>query len=244
MRVEAYIEAIQEQGAALHRAAMAVGPDAAVPGCPGWTVAVLLEHLGLVQRWATSFVRDDRAASFDDLEEKPSFVDPERWFLDGLAELTAALRAAPPDLRCWTFRPAAAPLAFWARRQAHELAIHRSDVDAAASAVTAFDPEFAADGVDELVVTLLGERGGRFRASPPRSLAIRPADAAGALRIEILPDGRRIGPDGGDPADCVIAGRAADLYLFLWNRQPARQPEITGDLRVVEMWRSAVRVVR
>lgn len=33
---------------------------------------------------------------------------------------------------CWTFLDAPSPLAFWARRQAHETAIHRADAQLAA----------------------------------------------------------------------------------------------------------------
>jgi uncharacterized protein (TIGR03083 family) len=245
VRVEAYIEVLQGEGVALHLAAEAAGTDAAVPGCPGWTVAGLLEHVGLVHRWATGFVRDNRPGSFEDLEP-PDSTDPLRWYLDGLVGLVTALRAAPADLDCWTFLPAAStPLEFWARRQAHETAIHRADAEAARGVVPDFAPAFAADGVDELVVTLLGEQGRRrLRAAPPRSLAIRPADAAGGWRLDLLPEGRRIGRDDGSAADCVIEGRASDLYLFLWNRRPASAPEVSGDRALAELWRSAVRMVR
>ena len=50
----------------------------------------------------------------------------------GCADLVAALAAAPDDLECWTFLPAPSPRAMWARRQAHETAIHRVDAELAA----------------------------------------------------------------------------------------------------------------
>ena len=55
-------------------------------------------------------------------------------YRDGHAALVAALRDADPDLECATFMPAPSPLAFWARRQAHETAIHRYDAQSAAAA--------------------------------------------------------------------------------------------------------------
>ena len=54
------------------------------------------------------------------------------------------LRTADPAVRCWTFLPAPSPLAFWARRQAHETAIHRADAQLAAGPVTPFAADFAA----------------------------------------------------------------------------------------------------
>ena len=40
-------------------------------------------------------------------------------------------------MRCFAFLPAPSPLAFWARRQAHETGIHRADVESAGFACTA-----------------------------------------------------------------------------------------------------------
>src|ERR1019366_10224384 len=74
-----------------------------------------------------------------------------RAYRSAHAVLVEALVAAPPDLRCWTFLPAPSPLAFWARRQAHETTIHRVDAELASGPVAPVTPEFAADGLDELL---------------------------------------------------------------------------------------------
>ena len=58
----------------------------------------------------------------------------------------------PPDLDCWAFLPAPSPLAFWSRRQAHETAIHRADVESALRVRPVYPKEFAADGIDELLL--------------------------------------------------------------------------------------------
>jgi uncharacterized protein (TIGR03083 family) len=242
--VDTYISAVATDGLALIEAARSAGPAARIPDCPGWTVAALLEHLGLVNRWATGFVRDRLPGGFTDREPMPAGADPLDWYAAGHAALVGALRAAPADLSCWTFLPGRTPLEFWARRQAHETAVHRADVQAAAGAPRPFDPEFAADGVDELIGTLLGLRGGRFVSSPPRSLVVRASDVPASWRIDLLPDRRAIGPDEGAPASCVITGSAADLYLFLWNREPAVPPVVTGDGSLAELWRATVRMRR
>jgi len=62
------------------------------------------------------------------------------------------------------------------------------------------------------------------------------------LWITVLPDRRIVSRDGGTPADCTVSGPASDLYLLLWNRRPARPPMVTGDSRVLELWRSNARI--
>lgn len=58
----------------------------------------------------------------------------------------------PAGLNCFTLVPGVAPRTFWVRRQAHETAIHRADLEAAAGApVTAVDASFAQDGLGEII---------------------------------------------------------------------------------------------
>jgi uncharacterized protein (TIGR03083 family) len=88
------------------------------------------------------------------------------WFREGHAGLVRRLEAAPPDLACWSFLPAPTPLAFWARRQAHETAIHRADAQGSGGAVTPFQPAFAADGLDELLWNRRGTDGLQIDGDP------------------------------------------------------------------------------
>src|SRR4029450_13488361 len=77
-----------------------------------------------------------------DPPEASFFADPPGddalvgWFRAGHATLVDALSAADPALDCWTFLPAPSPLGFWARRQAHETAIHRVDAQGPAGGGT------------------------------------------------------------------------------------------------------------
>ena len=75
----------------------------------------------------------------------------------------------------------------WARRQAHETAIHRVDAQLAAGIpVTACAPAFAADGIDELLVLFVPRRGAKLRADPPATLAVgcTDVDASWLLRLD------------------------------------------------------------
>ncbi len=106
----------------------------------------------------------------------------------GCQSLARTLRTADPAVQCWTFLPAPSPRAFWARRQAHETAIHRADAQLAAGAVTPFPVEFAADGIDELIMGFFG----RGLADPPagqRTLRVVAADAAATWLLTLTADG-------------------------------------------------------
>jgi hypothetical protein len=52
-------------GAGSIAAALASAPDADVPGCPGWDVAKLALHLGLIYTWAGQQVRERRTEPLD-----------------------------------------------------------------------------------------------------------------------------------------------------------------------------------
>src|SRR5207302_5692344 len=133
---------------------------------------------GGVHRWATRHVVEAAAelVAVDDLLDLvgkwPADDDLVDWFVAGHGALVRALPDAPPDLQCFTFLPAPSALAFWARRQAHETAIHRVDAELAGGSVTPFDPAFAADGIDELLRGFVARPGGRLRSSEPRVIGV------------------------------------------------------------------------
>jgi hypothetical protein len=103
--------------------------------------------------------------------------------------------------------------------------------------VTGCAPDFAADGIDELLNGFLSRSRGRLVADPPVSLAVRATDVDAAWTMHIEPDRRRV-VAGARPADTTVAGRASDLYLFLWNRTDAATLDVRGDPAVLALWRS------
>jgi uncharacterized protein (TIGR03083 family) len=270
-----HIAAVERDGMLLADAAQVAGLTASVPACPGWQVRDLVRHQAYVHAWAARHVAEQAAKIIgtadeaDILSGSPPDADLIASYRDGVAALVRTLHAADPDMACATFLPAPSPLAFWARRQAHETAVHRFDAQAAGRAagqaadpLTAFPPAFAADGIDELIT---GFAARRKRTGPGRSLLVRATDTADAWHYEWPADGqvraRRIGlesadamrpgtgacgpGDGGLPAsDCQLAGPASGGYLFLWNRCTAAEAgvEITGDPAILGTWNSGIRV--
>jgi uncharacterized protein (TIGR03083 family) len=244
-----HIDILREQGEALAGAAGRAGLDAAVPPCAPWRVKDLLRHTGFVHRWAASHI----VSPVPDVRDGPSEEDillggaPDEelldWFRDGHSALVRALAAADPALETAAFMAAPSPLAFWARRQAHETAIHRADADAAAVDVPSYPAGFAADGIDELIMGFGRRRKYQPEAGRTGTLGVLATDTGDGWHVRIE-DGRVQPGRERAPADCEVSGPASGLYLFLWNRAEAAQAGVTisGDPGVLGRWKSGVRV--
>jgi hypothetical protein len=143
-------------------------------------------------------------------------------------ELVATLRTTPPTAPAWHMSPTAEKVAAsWVRRQAHELLVHRMDLEVAAGVPHApVDPFLAEDGVDEVITVVL-----------PRWAHTEPlADAAATVAVTATDTGRcwsvridrgrvtvRRRPTGSE--DAHLQGASTALLLRLWGR-PA---EVTLD---------------
>ncbi len=104
-----------------------------VPTCPGWSMARLVKHVGIVHRWATAVVatRATGAVSQRDLDVglPQDVAGYPAWLAAGAAPLLAALRDAGADAPVWSWG-AGAGGEWWARRMLHETAVHRADAEA------------------------------------------------------------------------------------------------------------------
>ena len=253
MEIADHLAALDADGVQLAETAERVGLTASVPCCPGWQVRDLVRHQAYVHAWAARHVRDrlaeiiNEATEADVLGGGPPDAELIPAYRAAHAALVRTLRTADPDVVCATFmRGAPSPLAFWARRQAHETAIHRYDAQSAGpdgppDPATVFAPAFAADGLDELIMGFV-PRNRRLRGGT-WSLAIRPTDAPDRWNVRPGPDRTAVARSDA-AADCVLSGPVAGLYAFLWNRCPARQAgiEVTGDDSVLATWNSIARV--
>jgi uncharacterized protein (TIGR03083 family) len=235
MDIGAHIDALDHEGIQLDEAASAAALGDPVPGCPDWVVRDLLRHIGYVHRWATAVVAGKIDGADGDADAAVGAIPDDSglraWYADGHRALVDTLRAAPADLECFTFLPAPSPLAFWARRQALETAVHRADAAAAAGRVVEFSDALAHDGIDE---TLRGF-GSRPRAFEPGSIWLQPGDGPG-WRIDLHEEGAMSANDAeADGCDVTISGTPTQVYLWLWNR-PATV-DIRGDPTVADRWK-------
>jgi uncharacterized protein (TIGR03083 family) len=234
-----------------HRAAIesaggrlaAIAPEALdrpVPSCPGWSVERLVGHVGRTHVWATSFLAlgtgDGRA---DPGDRPPTGAAVLHWYRERLDLLLGEVDRHEPDEPTGSFvGPVTA--AFWARRQAHELAVHLWDAQEAiepgggepiAAAV-------AADGVDEWLEVFVPRFLARREAPIPTDLVgatvhlhcTDPELAAGSgewlLRItDAGCDVERTHAKG----DAAVRGSASDLLLAVWHRKPLDGLDVFGD---------------
>ncbi|MFF8845562.1 maleylpyruvate isomerase family mycothiol-dependent enzyme [Streptomyces sp. NPDC015127] len=239
METSALIKSLVREGQLLAAAAESAGPEAPVPTCPGWQVRHLLRHTGMVHRWATSFVTEGYTAYHPDAGE-PDLDGDEllEWFREGHGLLVAALSEAPADLECWSFLPAPSPLAFWARRQAHETAVHRADAESAADGKPGpVAADFAVDGIDELLSAFHARPKSRVRTETPKLLRVAATDTGDVWTVRLSQEPARTERGGEGPCDCELTGPAERLYLTLWNRLPLDAVSVTGDAAPARLWR-------
>ncbi|MGX1882907.1 maleylpyruvate isomerase family mycothiol-dependent enzyme [Streptomyces sp. NPDC055287] len=245
METARFIDLLDQEGRLLATAAGKAGPGTDVPTCPGWQIRDLLRHTGVVHRWATAFVAEGHT-TFHPEESEPD-LDGDAlldWFHEGHTLLVAALKAAPEDLECWIFMPAPSPLAFWARRQAHETAIHRMDAEAAlGSGFASLPREFAADGVDELLRSFHARDRSRVRTTEPRLLRVRATDSDDVWTIRLSDGPPRTDRSTDGPADCEVSGPAELLYPTLWNRLPMSGITVSGDRALAHLWQEKSHII-
>ena len=257
MEVAQHIEAIRREGRSFAAAARHAGFDTPVPTCPGWSTRDLVRHLGEIHLWAAAHVaypdnRPNYATEADLLtglsERWPElgtfWVEDEElvdWYLETNANLTNVLETAPADLDAWTFLPAPTPLAMWARRQAHETAIHRFDAQSTGAKGSPYDPAFASDGVDELVTGISTRRRLDVPVSRHQTILLHATDTNDHWLVSLESDSVTTRRTGGS-ADVTLAADASTLYLTMWNRIDDSAARITGDTDVLDTWHRNFRV--
>ncbi|HEX2381796.1 MAG TPA: maleylpyruvate isomerase family mycothiol-dependent enzyme [Acidimicrobiales bacterium] len=241
MEVADLITVIRDQGNMLATAAEKAGVDAAVPTCPEWCMRDLVRHQGEVHRWATVIVRD--GLSKPDVAPPPWPEDDQlvSWFREGYDALADVLERADPSLECFAFLPAPSPLAFWARRQAHETGIHRVDAESAVGVRTPFGRDVAVDGIEEMLFGFASRSRSRLRSPTPRSLAVRTTDTESSWVVHVDPESVTVISGEGD-ADCTVAADASSLFMLLWNRTDRSDVDVAGDGAVLDLWHDTMQI--
>src|SRR5262245_492946 len=153
MEYEAFVGHVRIDGGALADAADG-NIRAEVPTCPGWRVRDLVAHVAQVYEHKIECTGLGKAPD-PWPPEWPGAADPVPWYRDAHARLLTMFDehdAASPSATWW---PADQTVGFWARRMAHETAVHRVDAELAHGASTPVDAALATDGVDEILHIML-----------------------------------------------------------------------------------------
>ena len=208
------------------------GFDVPVPWVPAWRARDLIGHLGTVHRWATAILlAGSTEAPAGARQAPPSDENLLDWYGIGLVELVAPLRTTPADAPAWHMSPAAAKVAAsWARRQAHELAVHRMDLEVTAGVRHApIEPLLAEDGVDELLGLVLPRWGHTEPlVSADTAVAVTSTDTGRTWSVGIVRGRVTVEADRSGTEAAHLQGPATQLLLHLWGR-PAPHVTIEGD---------------
>ncbi len=230
MEFARFVDQIAEQTAAMRRAAVAAGPDSDVPTCPKWTMRDLVRHLAKVQQWAGRALLTDPEGESPHPDEPPAdWEERLSWWDEQVGTLVDTLRKLGPEVPTWVFDPQSPYTAgFWARRQAHEVAIHRLDAEHAlagsaepdAVPTLVYEPAFAADGIDEGLHVGVSRRALREGVPVQGSVLFHAADAGQAWLVHLMP-GAPLSIGAAEPgidADASVVGTADAVYRAVWGR--------------------------
>jgi uncharacterized protein (TIGR03083 family) len=235
MEYPTFVEHVRRDG---ERLASVAAPRLEDPvlSCPGWTVDDLVRHVAEVyeHKIACTLLGD---APQPWPPEWPAGRDPIEWLGDAHGRLLEMFDRSEPTTPSATWWPPDQTVGFWARRMAHETAVHRVDAELAASAATPIDAELAADGVDEILRRMLA---GDWSEDAD--------DAATGQRIDVSTGGHRWGviltrdavtiEDEPGGADALLEGDPSEVDLWLWGRAPDERVSRTGDLGALRLLRS------
>ena len=249
-----YLAHLRVESSRFREVVSTTSPHARVPSCPDWDVADLLWHLAEVQWFWSGVVGRGLDGPPATTPQRPGTQESLLAFFDASSAALGEALHTDPTTPAWSWADEQTA-GFSQRRQAHEALVHRLDAEQAAGAVTALPADLAADGVAELMDVMHGGEPptwGRFTPSG-RRLALELTDTGHRIRVATglfegtePESGRsydgphllRVSDDG--PADCVVAGAAADLDAWLWRRRDDAGISVDGDPPAYAEWRAAV----
>ena len=221
--------------------------DTPLPTCPGWDVAELVNHLGVMYS-RVGLVVSARQTAAPDRDGLPTAPDGEArlgWLAEQRTAVLAALETANEDALVWNWTVnSPAPTSFWSRRLTHETLIHRVDVELAQGFEPAHAyPEVATDTITEFFELFYPRFATQILAAGlGGSMHLHATDVPGAeWTLDPRAGGASITGEH-TKADVALRGSAFELACWTWGRLPTERLEILGDRQIADRFRAAVRV--
>ena len=215
----------------------------AVPHCPTWDTAELVRHMGGILAWMAAIVTSRQRVSRRTLPPPPA--DPGElpaWYLARLDEALDVLGSADRQAATWTFSSTGDHrVAWWNRRLAAEVAVHRWDAQDAASvgggpAPRPIGGDVAAAGVAEFMTEFLpGLLSGAPAGALGGTLHLHATDGPTEWWTDL--DAPAPAVSGHLKADTAVRGTRSDLLLWLNNRGAADRLDVFGPREIVDHWK-------
>ena len=216
--------------------------DATVPHCPGWDTAELVRHQGGIFTWMATIVTGCERVSRRDLAPAPAeSAELPGWYLGNLDHAMEVLRSADSQSATWTFSSTGdLRVAWWHRRLAVEVAIHRFDAEHAIGAADGkqaapLDGAVAAAGIEEFITEFLpGLLAKADDAELKGTLHLHATDGPVEWWIDLDASGAAMPQHA--KADTAIRGTRSDLLLWLTNRSAPGSLEVLGRPEIADHW--------
>lgn len=241
-----YLELLDRDCARLRETAVR-DLTAAVPSCPGWTVADLLLHVSEVFLHKTETMR--LGAWPEPWPPEPEPSEPAAYFDRCLGGLRREFASRKPEETALTWYEPDQTVGFWARRMALETVVHRVDAELAVGGpILAIPDDLALDGIDEILVTCLAyatskwpeDFGENLTGADGWSVSI----IAGERRWLVRPAASGVEIIAGGEAgqgEASISGAPQDVLLWLWGRGDGGSLSFSGAAEVVERLRGLLK---
>ena len=206
--------------------------DRIVPSCPGWQVADLVWHVGIVHMFWRMVARGALTGPAAWSEpDRPDNDDLVAWFRDGVDSTATILDGLDPDRPAWTWGRRNT-VGFIRRRVAQETTVHCWDAVNAIGPNEPIEQILAVDGVDEFLDEVLPGLSHDL-SGPAQTICLHTSDSADQWTVRAGNGSTHLTP-ASDQADATVTATASDLLLLLWGRRSPKQVQVDGDIAALQ----------
>lgn len=218
------------------------GLEAPVPSCPGWTVADVASHVAMVYEHKVRVMAD---SAWPDPWPPADFADrPAVDFLrDAKSDLFDEFARHEMTDTTTTFSADDSTIAFWARRMALEITIHRLDGELAHEAATPVSAEVAVDGIDEILRVMLAGPwwDGRVDTAHPIDAAVAVETDGSRWVCDVTARRVTVSDQAPTPPVTTITGDPEAVFRWLWGRSEEDLVSVHGEHEVAADFRARLR---
>lgn len=200
--------------------------DRIVPSCPGWQIADLVWHVGIVHMFWQMVARGALSGPEAWNEpDRPTNEDLLAWFRGGVDLSATTLEDLDPDTPAWTWGHQQ-DVAFIRRRVAQETAVHCWDAVNAIGAHEPIEQTVAVDGVDEFLHEVLPGLSPDLDG-PAQTICLHTNDTTDQWTVRTGEGASHLIPPSGQ-TDATVTATASDLLLLLWGRRSPNHVKVDG----------------
>jgi uncharacterized protein (TIGR03083 family) len=216
------------------------GLDHAVPCCEGWVVRDVVSHAAEVYQHKVRVMADN---AWPDSWPPADFEarEPLEFLRQSKADLFAEFAEHETTELTTTFSPDDSTIAFWIRRMALEVAIHRYDTELAHGDTTPIPDDESIDGIDELLrVMLETDESENIPTEFPIDGLVAVESGGRRWLCDVREKSLSVSDDASTPAVATVSGEPMAVFLWLWGRVGDQAVERSGNREIVAEFRDRI----